>query len=267
MTMAKSEIQERFRTQTIALLFDQVFTGIVGSVLAGVVVTFFLWDIVDRHLILWWLSIIIVISVFRTFLVFRYRKRGSSPAFYSLFLISLFFYGLAWGTIGSLPFPEEMLPFKTIIFLVLGGLIASVVSKYSARVEAVFCFCIPAAVPLIIHSFQQGSAINLYIAVITSFFLLVMLSSAIKFQEIIVESLETNETLAQETKQHKRTAEELKQAFAEIKILQGIIPICMYCKEVRDDEGSWNKLEEYISDHSEADFSHGICKKCLKKHW
>ncbi|MDA3863676.1 MAG: PAS domain-containing protein [Deltaproteobacteria bacterium] len=52
----------------------------------------------------------------------------------------------------------------------------------------------------------------------------------------------------------------------ELRVLKGIIPICMYCKEIRDDKGSWNQLEKYIMEHTEAEFSHGICEKCLKKH-
>ena len=60
---------------------------------------------------------------------------------------------------------------------------------------------------------------------------------------------------------------ELKDALNKIRTLEGIIPICMYCKEIRDDKGSWNKLEEYISEHSEAQFSHGICEKCREKYY
>ncbi len=59
----------------------------------------------------------------------------------------------------------------------------------------------------------------------------------------------------------------LQKAIDEIKTLQGILPICMYCKEIRDDKGDWSQLEKYISDHSEARFSHGICDKCLEKHY
>jgi len=53
----------------------------------------------------------------------------------------------------------------------------------------------------------------------------------------------------------------------EIKVLQGIIPICMYCKEIRDDEGYWNRIESYIETHSEAHFSHGICDSCMEAHF
>jgi hypothetical protein len=54
-----------------------------------------------------------------------------------------------------------------------------------------------------------------------------------------------------------------RQAVEEVRTLQGILPICMYCKEIRDDKGSWTQLEKYISEHSESDFSHGICEKCM----
>lgn len=60
---------------------------------------------------------------------------------------------------------------------------------------------------------------------------------------------------------------ELQAALKEIKTLAGVIPICMHCKGVRDDKGDWGKLEQYISEHSDAQFSHGICADCLKKHY
>ncbi|MGM0655958.1 MAG: PAS domain-containing protein [Thermodesulfobacteriota bacterium] len=54
---------------------------------------------------------------------------------------------------------------------------------------------------------------------------------------------------------------------SEIKILRGILPICSICKKIRNDKGYWTQLEEYINDHSEADFSHGICPECAKKYY
>lgn len=57
----------------------------------------------------------------------------------------------------------------------------------------------------------------------------------------------------------------LEAALAQVKMLEGIIPICSYCKKIRDDKNSWHQLEEYISNHSEALFSHGICPECYAK--
>ncbi|MFP4547861.1 MAG: GAF domain-containing protein [Fidelibacterota bacterium] len=58
---------------------------------------------------------------------------------------------------------------------------------------------------------------------------------------------------------------ELKTALQEIKTLRGMLPICSYCKKIRDDDGYWNRLETYIHHHSEAEFSHSICPDCAKK--
>jgi len=57
----------------------------------------------------------------------------------------------------------------------------------------------------------------------------------------------------------------LEKALAKIKVLSGIIPICASCKKIRDDAGYWQQVEEYISEHSDAAFSHGICNDCLIK--
>ncbi len=64
----------------------------------------------------------------------------------------------------------------------------------------------------------------------------------------------------------RETVAGLEQALGEVKTLRGILPICSYCKNIRDDEGYWNELEVYVGERSEADFSHGICPDCMKVH-
>lgn len=59
----------------------------------------------------------------------------------------------------------------------------------------------------------------------------------------------------------------LQRNLAEIKTLRGIIPICSYCKQIRDDQGFWNQVEMYVREHTEAEFSHGICPECAKKYY
>lgn len=61
--------------------------------------------------------------------------------------------------------------------------------------------------------------------------------------------------------------EELEDALEKIKVLSGIVPICMHCKKIRDDQGYWNQLESFIQKHSSAQFSHGVCDPCLHKHY
>ena len=57
---------------------------------------------------------------------------------------------------------------------------------------------------------------------------------------------------------------ELQAALDDVRTLRGIIPICMHCKKVRDDQGYWKQVETYVGEHSEAQFSHGICPECTK---
>ena len=60
---------------------------------------------------------------------------------------------------------------------------------------------------------------------------------------------------------------ELRHALEHIRTLQGILPICSFCKKIRDDQGYWSQVEAYLGRHSEARFSHGICPECYKKNY
>ncbi|MDH4318238.1 MAG: response regulator, partial [Desulfobulbaceae bacterium] len=61
-----------------------------------------------------------------------------------------------------------------------------------------------------------------------------------------------------------KLVEELQEAMGKVKLLSGLLPICASCKKIRNDEGYWTQIESYIKEHSEADFSHGICPDCVK---
>jgi len=69
------------------------------------------------------------------------------------------------------------------------------------------------------------------------------------------------------TEELQETVAQLRQAAQEIRSLRGLIPICAHCKNIRDDEGYWHQLEQYLTVHTEARFSHGICPVCLKQHF
>jgi PAS domain S-box-containing protein len=65
--------------------------------------------------------------------------------------------------------------------------------------------------------------------------------------------------------EREQLIDELQATLAEVKTLQGFLPICSNCKKVRDDEGYWQQIDQYIQDHSDAEFSHGICPECMKE--
>lgn len=64
---------------------------------------------------------------------------------------------------------------------------------------------------------------------------------------------------------NEKLISELQEALRQVKTLKGLIPICSFCKKIRDDRGYWNRLEQYLSTHSEADFTHGICPECYEE--
>jgi hypothetical protein len=82
----------------------------------------------------------------------------------------------------------------------------------------------------------------------------------------------TNENLRREVVEREKAEHErekviieLREALAQVKRLSGFLPICASCKKIRDDTGYWQQVEAYIRDHSEAQFSHGLCPECAKK--
>ncbi len=84
-------------------------------------------------------------------------------------------------------------------------------------------------------------------------------------QEVILATLRDPTERINVEKEREKLINELQDALAKIKTLKGLLPICSSCKKIRNDDGYWQQVESYISDHSEAHFSHGICPECQKK--
>lgn len=63
------------------------------------------------------------------------------------------------------------------------------------------------------------------------------------------------------------TIDELRRALGEVRTLQGLLPICMHCKKIRDDGDVWHRMESYIESHSGALFTHSLCESCMSEHY
>ena len=92
--------------------------------------------------------------------------------------------------------------------------------------------------------------------------------------QLLKHQMDLEKTIQQRTRQLDQTNaalveknKSLEKALKEIKTLKGIVPICSYCKNIRDDKGYWEKVEVYVKRHSQADFSHSICPDCAKKYF
>jgi hypothetical protein len=71
--------------------------------------------------------------------------------------------------------------------------------------------------------------------------------------------------IKQQLRQAQQLNQELAAALAEVKRLSGFLPICASCKKIRNDHGSWEQIETYIRDHSEAEFTHSLCPECMNR--
>ena len=71
----------------------------------------------------------------------------------------------------------------------------------------------------------------------------------------------------QAEKEREKLIQELQEALKEIKTLRGILPLCSFCKKIRDDKGYWEQVDVYIHKYSQADISHSVCPACMKKHY
>ena len=74
------------------------------------------------------------------------------------------------------------------------------------------------------------------------------------------------DALRQKEREQEKLVSQLRAALVEIKTLKGFIPICASCKKIRNDEGYWDQLEAYISKHTDAVFTHGLCPECVEKY-
>jgi hypothetical protein len=81
----------------------------------------------------------------------------------------------------------------------------------------------------------------------------------------ITELKDTERTLHQREAERESLIAELQAALGKVKMLTGLLPICASCKKIRDNQNHWTHIESYVRDHSEAEFSHGLCPDCARR--
>ncbi|HJX31880.1 MAG TPA: PAS domain S-box protein, partial [Thermodesulfobacteriota bacterium] len=94
----------------------------------------------------------------------------------------------------------------------------------------------------------------------------VRLSSLLLGEKTVLQALVRDITERRQAEEEReKLILELRASLEKVKTLGGLLPICAACKKIRDDKGYWNQIDSYIRDHSEAEFTHGICPECMKK--
>ena len=118
-----------------------------------------------------------------------------------------------------------------------------------------------------------GYAVNFAVAATVAILIFLLLRRSEVQEARGRELAAANDRLSVEIADRRRAEEEreemigeLRDALAKVKTLSGLLPICSYCKNIRDDQGYWHQIEAYIRSHSDVNFSHGMCDDCLKTH-
>jgi hypothetical protein len=110
-------------------------------------------------------------------------------------------------------------------------------------------------ISVILPFFPQAN----YVSLILGYGIAALLGSLIIFI--------AGQMLDKKEREQQELIRNLKRALLEIKTLQGIVPICSFCKKIRDDKGFWSQVESYVSHHTDAQFSHGVCPDCQEEHY
>ncbi len=113
------------------------------------------------------------------------------------------------------------------------------------------------------HHLSQSLIQQISLFIISILLILSLMFASWRYHLYLVKKL--HQQVLERTEELSKANSELVKAFDEIKILKGIIPICSYCYNIRDDKGTWDRIEDYISKHSMASFTHGICPDCTEK--
>lgn len=97
--------------------------------------------------------------------------------------------------------------------------------------------------------------------------LLARLQAFLRIQKAEMALVKSKEQLNALLLEKEHLIKELRDAFLQVKMLSGLLPICAGCKKIRDDQGLWNPVETYVARHSEATFTHGLCPDCVKNYF
>ncbi len=148
-----------------------------------------------------------------------------------------------------------LFPLPLIIFFFL--------ERTEAVISVILFFCIAIILlvyPSLFETFEYGRELGFRFLLVLLFITIIaygLESSRYRFSILLKRS--NSELMSQK--------ENLEAALSEIKTLSGMLPICSHCKKIRDDKGYWSQVESYIREHTDAEFSHGICPECMKKHY
>jgi hypothetical protein len=280
-----------FRSQQVNAIFIACATFGVPSLIASIyrAKQFGLQPLFLLQLVIY-LTVLLIIAL-------RHRLSFRMRAFTLLTILSILGIGglFTWGLVGmGIPFIISASVITTVLFGSRAGIIITALGCALVMLTGIGVYTekLTFAFDLNIYARSLGAWLTAIFS--TGLFTTIVVISSGRLYNSLMTSIralskrtatlqQTNEELQREIARRKEIEEELRNyemhleemvdqrtkelqfALANVKMLTGMLPICASCKNIRDDEGYWHQVEVYIRDHSEVEFSHGICPDCAAR--
>ena len=296
-TKENSDITLKVREAQVQQLFKQTWGGLVGTLFIAISSCVILWQVIPQWKLWLWVGVLFLFTSARGFLNAAFQQKAPVGAAISrwakLQVIGVVASGLMWALPPLFLWPNNSPLHQLVWPICISALSAVAVAKYCIWTPAYLSFLFLSMVPLSLRLLAEGGLVYTVLGFLGFVFIAILaqtgkvmhtanlralevglrnesLSSFLSDGKAKVEEL--NAQLQLEIAERTRSQQELRlrnqeleQALIDIRQLSGMLPICASCKKIRNDGGYWEQIEAYIQEHSEVEFSHGICPDCAVK--
>ncbi|UCB50567.1 MAG: PAS domain S-box protein [Deltaproteobacteria bacterium] len=158
------DVVDRLYAARVRQLYKQSHIGVIASLANSIILISLLWELVPHSASIIWISVMLLITLLRYALFYRYRRSSLTPAnaggFSIGFIIGVSLYGMVWGSSGIFLFPIESIAHQAFLALMLGGMVVGAAAVFSIIMKAYFAFALPALIPVILRFFLLGDDIH-----------------------------------------------------------------------------------------------------------
>ncbi|MFI4978584.1 MAG: hypothetical protein ACHQC8_07925 [Solirubrobacterales bacterium] len=251
----------RFRPPSDAVL---VLAG-NGTLLALSLIMF--RDDVPGTRLWWWAAVVLATTLARAaWRLMAAQGNMTDAAFLIGMRTVVALQGLSWSIGAAVCMPWMRSQELAIFVAGLAGVIASALNVLAADTPSFRNFTLGITVPLTIGLLASSlGQENVVLAALTLPFGIAMLFVHRQVNRGLAEHIRVVNRLSASEQAQTKLIAELRTALGAVKQLTGLLPICANCKKVRDDSGYWRSVEHYVSEHTDAKFSHGVCPDCFPK--
>ena len=262
------DTRSRLREAQFYLMNEQMRLGFLSNPLLITFVSVVLWPIIPHGSIMTWLGIWGLIFIIRLYGYLQIKNlptlSGVLEKWHRFVIITTTLYSLSWGGALFLVWPGDSPAHQLVLVMPIVGMVAAGAAAYAPVRSITRLFILGLTIPLVIRFATVGTPGGIAVAAMAILYIVVSLGMMNKLPNSGAGALRTsfeNPELA-ETLQLKNA--DLEKALGSIKTLSGMLPICANCKKIRDDQGYYQQIEHYITEHSDAEFTHGICPDCAQ---